>query len=199
MPFKDKNWLMKNVVGNWNISGTWTYETPEYATVQSGIDSNRNGDTLDRVIINVAGNGALGTGVTPYDANGHVSGTQSSPGPGTVAFVANNASARYVTAGLGALANSGRNTFPLKPIDNFDIQLKKRFAIRESMSFDIGAQFYNIFNHAQYTGGYINDVAPVGLQSARNDLVASDSLFGNFTQFYSSNSRTIQIFVHFVF
>jgi hypothetical protein len=139
MPFKDKNWLMKNVVGNWNISGTWTYETPEYATVQSGIDSNRNGDTLDRVIINVAGNGALGTGVTPYDANGHVSGTQSSPGPGTVAFVANNASARYVTAGLGALANSGRNTFPLKPIDNFDIQLKKRFAIRESMSFDIGA------------------------------------------------------------
>ena len=45
----------------------------------------------------------------------------------------------------------------------------------------------------------IDDVASVGLTSARNDLVASDSLFGNFTQFYSSNSRTIQIFAHFVF
>ena len=47
-PFQNGNWLMKNVVGNWNISGTYTYQSPEFATVQSGIDSNLNGDALDR-------------------------------------------------------------------------------------------------------------------------------------------------------
>jgi Carboxypeptidase regulatory-like domain len=197
LPFKDKNWFLKNVVGNWNISGTWTYETPEYATVQSGLDSNLNGDSAgDRVIVNTAGNGSLGTGVTGYSASGA---PLAAGNPNIVAYVANSSNARYVTAASGALANSGRNTFPLKPIDNIDMQLKKRFAIKESMSFDIGAQFYNIFNHSQWTGGSVNDVASQGFIGARNDLVPSDPLFGNFTQFYSSNSRTVQVFAHFVF
>ncbi len=197
MPFKDKNWLMKNVVGNWNISGTWTYETPEYATVQSGLDSNLNGDSAgDRSIVNVNGNAALGTGVTGYSASGAA---LAAGNPNIVAYVANSDNARYVTAGSGALANAGRNTFPLKPIDNIDLQVKKRFAIREKMSFDIGAEFYNIFNHAQFTGGIVNDVAISEQINARNMLVPSDPLFGNFTEFYSSNSRTIQIFAHFNF
>ena len=71
MPFKDGNWFMKNIVGNWNISGTYTYESPEYATVQSNIDSNLNSDSAgDRAIVNVAGNANLGTGVTGYNAPG---------------------------------------------------------------------------------------------------------------------------------
>jgi hypothetical protein len=197
MPFKNGNWFMKNLVGNWTISGTYTYETPEYATVQSGLDSNLNNDSAgDRAIINVAGNGSLGTGVTAYNAAGQV---VAMGDPTTVAYVANSTNARYVAAGLGALANGGRNTFPLKPIDNIDLGLKKRFSIAERFSFDIGAQFYNIFNHAQYTGGSVDDIGSFGFIGARNDLVPSDPLFGNFTQFYSSNSRTIQIFAHFTF
>ena len=51
-PFKNGNWFMKNLVGNWNISGTYTYQSPEYATVQSGLDSNLNNDSAgDRTII----------------------------------------------------------------------------------------------------------------------------------------------------
>jgi hypothetical protein len=197
MPFKNGNWFMKNLVGNWTISGTYTYETPEYATAQSGIDSNLNNDSAgDRAIINVAGNGSLGTGVTAYNSAGQV---VVMGDPTTVAYVANSTNARYVTAGSGALANGGRNTFPLKPIDNIDLGLKKRFSITERFSFDIGAQFYNIFNHAQYTGGSVDDIGSFGFIGARNDLVPSDPLFGNFTQFYSSNSRTIQIFAHFTF
>lgn len=199
-PFKDKNWFMKNVVGNWNMSGTWTYQTPEYATVQSNIDTNLNGDSAgDRAIVNIAGNAALGTGVTPYNALGQVSGTAASPHADTVAYVADSTGARYIVAGKGTLTNSGRNTFPLKPIDNFDVQLQKRFAIKEHMSFNIGAQFYNIFNHAQYTGGYINDVAVSQQITSRNMLIPGDSLFGNFTEFYSSNSRTVQVFASFNF
>ncbi len=60
--FKDQpNWFMKNLVGNWVASGTYTAESPQYATVQSGLDSNLNGDSAgDRVIVNP--NGVAGTG-----------------------------------------------------------------------------------------------------------------------------------------
>jgi hypothetical protein len=195
-PFKSGNWLMKNVLGNWNISGTYTYESPEYATVQSGIDSNLNGDSAgDRVLINTAGAANVGSGVTGYNSAGQKTTAASQ----IVAYVANNSNARYVVAGSGALANSGRNTFPLHPINNIDTAVKKRFNLSEHRSFDIGAQFYNVLNHAQYTGGYINDVASRGYTNARNDLVPSDPLFGRFDQFYSSNSRAIQIVAHFTF
>ena len=33
--FKQSNWLMKNIVGNWTASPIYTYETPEFVTVQS--------------------------------------------------------------------------------------------------------------------------------------------------------------------
>lgn len=196
-PFQQSNWMMKNIVGNWNISATYTYESPEYATVQSGVDSNQNGDTAgDRSIINPAGAANLGTGVTGYNAAGVA---QKSGNGSIVAYVANSTNARYIVAGAGALANGGRNTFPLHPIDNIDMNLKKRFNFTERVSFDIGAQFYNLLNHAQYTGGYINDVQSRGFTNARNDLVPNDPLFGRFDQFYSSNSRFLQISAHVTF
>ena len=96
LPFKDKNWFMKNIIGNWNISGTWTYESPEYATVQSGLDTNLNSDSAgDRVIVNPAGNANLGTGVTGYGSNGQA---LKAGNPNIVAYVANSTDARYITA-----------------------------------------------------------------------------------------------------
>ena len=97
---------MKNIVGNWNISGTYTYESPEYATVQSGLDSNLNGDSAgDTVIVNPAGAANVDSDVTGYNALGQVATSSGS----IVAYVANNPNARYVVAGSGA--NGGRNTF----------------------------------------------------------------------------------------
>jgi hypothetical protein len=188
--------MMKNIVGNWIFSGTYTYESPEYATVQSGLDSNLNGDSAgDRVIVNPAGAANVGSDVTGYNALGQVATTSGS----IVAYVANNSNARYIVAGSGALANGGRNTFPLHPINNIDFSVKKRFSVTERWAFDIGAQMYNIFNHPQWTGGSVNDVGVNSFTGARNDLVPSDPLFGNFTQFYSSNSRVIQVFAHITF
>jgi Carboxypeptidase regulatory-like domain/TonB dependent receptor len=195
-PFKDGNWMMKNIVGNWNVSGTYTYESPEYATVQSNIDSNLNGDSAgDRVIVNPAGAANVGSDVTGYNALGQVATSSGS----IVAYVANNPGARYIVAGSGAIANSGRNTFPLHPIDNIDLSLKKRFNFTERWAFDIGAQMFNIFNHPQWTGGAVDDVGVNSFTAARNDLVPSDPLFGRFDQFYSSNSRVVQLFAHITF
>jgi hypothetical protein len=202
-PFQNGNWLMKNVVGNWNISGTYTYQSPEYATVQSGVDSNLNGDALDRPITNPAGLANLGTGVTGYNAAGQAVAAGSA---NIVAYVANSSNARYVTAGLGALSNTGRNTFPFAPINNWDFALVKRFNITERFRFDIGAQAFNLFNHAQFVGSFINDSSAFQTNAiSRNFLVPSSPLFGTYNQgtanegVLASNARTMQLVAHFTF
>ncbi len=196
-PFKgSSNWMMKNVVGNWTISGTYTYQSPEYATVQSGVDSNLNNDSAgDRAIINPAGQASVGSGVTGYNALGQATTSAAS----IVAYVANNPNARYVVAGLGAIANGGRNTFPLKPTDNIDLSLAKRFSFTERVKFEIAGQFFNVLNHAQYTGGYLSDVAGSMQINSRSDLVPSSPVFGRFDQFYLSNSRFGQLSAHITF
>ena len=57
---KGGNWMAKNLLGNWQVAGVYSYETPEWGTPQSATDSNLNGDSAgDRVILNP--NGAKGT------------------------------------------------------------------------------------------------------------------------------------------
>jgi len=201
-PFQGSNsWVMKNVVGNWNISGTYTFQSPEYATIQSGVDANLNGDSAgDRAVINPAGIATVGSGVTAYNALGQAVGSGSSGDPSIVAYVANNSNARYIVAGYGALSTGGRNTYPLGRTNNFDVALTKRLKVSERFRFDVGVQAFNLFNHAQFTGGYLNDVNPFGTANlSRAFLVPSSSFFGQYDQFFSSNSRQCQLVAHFVF
>jgi hypothetical protein len=197
-PFQNGSWLLKNVVGNWNISGTYTYQSPEFATIQSGVDSNLNKDSAgDRAIINPAGAANVGSGVTGYNAQGQ---PVAAGDTSIVAYVANNSNARYVVAGLGAYATGGRNTFPLGHTNNFDVAFMKRINITERMRFDIGAQAFNLFNHPQFVGGYLSDVNPFGTNLIpRNFLVPSSSTFGQYDQYFPSNARNLQLVARFVF
>src|ERR1017187_2721751 len=92
---------------------------PEFATIQSGVDSNLNSDTAgDRAVINASGAANVGSGVTGYNAQGRA---VAAGDLSIVAYVANNPNARYIVAGLGAYATGGRNTFPLDHTNNFDV------------------------------------------------------------------------------
>ena len=62
----------------------------------------------------------------------------------------------------GALGTSGRNTERLNPTNNFDVTFAKSVNFKENVKFRFDARFFNIFNHAQYVGGYLSDVAPIG-------------------------------------
>jgi len=197
-PFLNGNWLMKNVVGNWNISGTYTFQSPEYATIQSGVDSNLNGDAAgDRAIINPSGASNVGSGVTAYNSLGQM---VPMGDPSTVAYVANNPNARYIEAGQGAYANGGRNTFALGRTNNFDVALMKRVNLNERIRLEAGAQAFNLLNHPQFTGGYLSDVNPFSTALiSRNFLVPGSSTFGQYQQYFSSNSRELQLVARFVF
>ena len=195
-PFSHRGWAMKNLVGNWNLSFTYTYQSPEYATVQSGVDSNLNSDSAaDRTIINPNGIAGTGSGVTGYDRNGT---SVSASSNNIVAYVANIPSARYIVAGLGAFANGGRNTLPLAPVNNIAASLRKVFSITEQDRLEIGAQFYNLLNHPQFVGGYTDDVS-LSKSLSRNFLIPSDPTFGQYQQYFGSNSRYIQLLARFTF
>lgn len=196
--FQDRNWVMKNVVGNWNVSGTYTFQSPEYATVQDGVDANLNNDaTGDRTIVNVAGTDKVGTDVTGLNAAGQPVAAGSS---NIVAYVANNSGARYVVAGLGALSNGGRNSFPLGRTNNFDLALMKRINFNEHTNLAFGGQFFNLLNHSQFTGGYLSDVAPNSTALiSRSFLIPSSPTFGQYNDFLPSNSRQVQLVARIVF
>src|SRR5512140_776348 len=101
--------MKKNILGNWELAPIYTFQSPEYATVRSGTDSNLNGDSAgDRTIINPAGDPLTGSGVTAL---------HNSAGK-TVAYLANNPNAYYIQAGAGALATAHRNTLALPRINN---------------------------------------------------------------------------------
>jgi hypothetical protein len=205
--FRRSGWFLKNIPGNWLVSGTYTFETPEYATVQSGVDSNLNGDAAgDRSIINPSGIATVGSDVYAIDRNENRVPTGA---PSTVAYVAVNPNARYIEAQLGALGNGGRNTLATRHINNFDISLTKKFNITESKRFEFAGQFFNLFNHPQATPGSVNDVTPAStsvttathnfLTATRNFLQPSNPAFNDFGAFFSSNPRTIQVVGRFIF
>ncbi|HEY2379934.1 MAG TPA: carboxypeptidase regulatory-like domain-containing protein [Terriglobia bacterium] len=197
-PFSNGSWLLKNVVGNWNITGSYTFQSPEYATVQSGVDSNLNNDTAgDRAVVNTSGQALLGSDVTPYNAAGAAvaAGDRS-----IVAYVANHSNARYVVAGLGAFPNAGRNTYPLRRTDDVDFQLMKRFGITEKTRFEVAGQIFNIFNHPQFTGDLLNDVYPNQNNTTRSFLLVNNPEFGHFEDgFFTSNPRQITVVGRIVF
>jgi hypothetical protein len=197
-PFQNGSWLLKNIVGNWNISGTYTFQSPEFATVVSGVDSNLNNDPAgDRTIVNPAGVSGTGSGVNPINAAGQVVDAGSA---GIVAYVAQNPNARYIQAGLGAFANGGRNTLPLDHTNNFDAALMKRINYSESKRLEFGVQAFNLFNHSQFVGGYLSDVSPFATDAvSRNFLVPGNDTFGQYKGYFPSNSRTMQIVVRLVF
>jgi hypothetical protein len=201
MPFfsHSSNWVVKNVVGNWEIAPIYTYQTGILVTPQSGLDSNLNGDSAgDRTIINPNGNPAIGSGTTALkNAAGQI-----------VAYQVNNPAAMYIATPQGALANGGRNTEHWNPIDDVDLTFAKRLNITERFKVQFSLRASNILNHPQYTGGFLNDVQPVTSTSSifsptstsvHNALIPTSSLFGQFTQVVSSNPRSLQLALKFIF
>ena len=186
---------MKNVVGNWQFAPIYTFESPEYATVQSGLDTNGNGDAAgDRAIYNPRGIAGTGSDVTPLmNSAGQV-----------VAYLANNPTAQYIVAGPGALANIARNTLALPHTNNWDMSLVKRLNITERQSIEFQAQAINVFNHAQYVPGFISDVQPANTAittsgATQQFLIPSSTSFNQPNLVFSNHPRTMILVLKYIF
>jgi hypothetical protein len=187
---KNQNWWLRNLVGNYQVAGVYTAESPEWVTPQSVADANLNTDAIgDRVIVNP--NGTPGTG-------SDVKQLKNSAG-GVVAYLAVNPNAEFIRAQQGALATSGRNVLPTRPINNFDMNVVKTFTAGERYHVELRADFYNSLNHPQYTPGRLNNVMFSSHIGETNYLTPGNALFGKWDQVFVSNSRIIQLAAKFNF
>lgn len=216
--FKNSNAFLKNALGNWQIAPIYTYQSGDWATAQSGLDSNLNIDPAgDRTIFNPAGKGQTGSDATPLcrsvvptadcsNANLFCTGVEQGCPAGVdvlnnvVGYNAVTPTAKYVLANFGALANVGRNTVQLPAINDFDMAATKRFVITERFKVEFGAQVFNLFNHPQFVAGSINDVRSVGVTgSARNALIPGSGIFNQWDQVFPSNARSMQLSLKIIF
>ena len=193
--FKNSSWFMKNIVGNWQFAPIYFFETPEYATVQSHVDANGNGDAWgDRAITNPNGIPGTGSAVSPLtNSAGQV-----------VAYLANNPRAQYIAVGPGALATTPRNTLPLPRINDWDMSLIKRINITERQAVEFQAQAINVFNHPQFVPGYISDVQPANTNittagTTLNMLIPGNPTFNQPQNAFSSHPRAMTLVFKYIF
>lgn len=211
--FKQSNWFAKNLIGNWEIAPIYTFESPEFATVQSAIDANLDNDSFtDRAIFNPHGVPGTGSGVNILCNNRVPSGsscgaidpdTGKFANPETiVGYSALNPNARYIVAQAGALTNINRNTLPLPRTNNWDLTVMKRLNFTERVGFEFMAQAFNVFNHSQYVPGSINQASAVSLigrpldfttTTTRNFLTPGSKTFNRPDLVFSNNARTMQL------
>jgi hypothetical protein len=201
--FKEGSWLTKNMLGNWQFSPVYTYETGEWVTVQSGRDSNLNVDSAgDRGMLNPAGVKGTGTDVTALKAT-------AGPNAGSVvAYVVKNPNAQYIRTGSGAFTTLGRNTLQTPGTNNLDLAVYKNLKFGERMVFRLGAQFANIVNHPQLIPGSnpgyglgVNDVnsfASVGT-TYKNYVNPGRAAFNHPQDVFASNARSIALLAKFTF
>jgi len=204
---------MKNVVGNWQFSPVYTYESPELATVQSARDSNLNGDTAgDRGILNSGGiRGAGGDVQALTNSAGNTVAYIALTGPAGSAPCTSAAQCpQFIRTGLGSLSNLGRNTLPTDRTNNLDLAVYKDLSFTERFKFRLGAQFANIVNTPQYLPGTnpgfglgVNDVVSFSTCCTssvyRNFATPSRDNFNKPSASFSSNARTIGIVAKFLF
>jgi len=193
--FKNSSWAVKNLVGNWQFSPIYTYQSPEYATVQSNADANLNGDSApDRAVINTAGDPGVSSLVTPLTStrNGKKY---------TVAYLSMDPSAYYVQAAAGALANAPRNTLGTPNINNWDFAVMKRVNLTERQTLTFQFQAFNIFNHAQYAPGVISDVESFGQASStvRGALLTGSPTFNQWSDVFTNHPRQVVLVLKYQF
>ncbi|MGA9508094.1 MAG: carboxypeptidase regulatory-like domain-containing protein [Candidatus Sulfotelmatobacter sp.] len=206
--FKSAGRFMKNVVGNWEAGPIYTFQSPEYATVQSGVDVNGNGDSAgDRTFINPAGVKGTGGGYIPL-CNSSLStvdpgGTCGDDGSlsALVAYQAASPTAYYNQAGQYSFPNARRNTLAMPRISNVDLTALKRINITERQSVEFQFQALNVLNHAQYVPGYISDVAPLGYTGSNilSMLEPQDPTFNQPKSVFSQHPRQVVLVLKYNF
>jgi len=221
--------FVKVLAHGWEFGGTYLAESGQPVTPLSGVDSNANGDSAgDRTIINPGGASGVGTSVNAVcnaGPGGATSVVGIDPASGAwqcgsendaniVGYVVApttigddsgpiNANARFVQAGIGALANAGRDTVSTPGLNIWNMSLLKTTKISERFSLQFRAETYNTFNPRNFSiglptnNGTIDQVTNANPLSSGYIFVTSGNLFLNNHQF-NGGSRTMQLGLRFI-
>jgi hypothetical protein len=222
-----ENGFVRTLAHGWEWAGSYLAESGQPVTPLSGIDSNVNGDSAgDRTVINPAGRGLTGSTVSsvcnfgpggatsfgdcdPNHADDPLPTCDPATDPNhcvdptpaaafTVGYLADDATARFIQAGVGAKSNGGRNTVYTPGLNIWNMALIKNTRISERFSLQFRAETYNTFNHRNFSiglpsnNGTLDQVTNPNPLSAGYIFVTSGNLFLNNHQF-NGGSRTMQL------
>jgi hypothetical protein len=116
-----------------------------------------------------------------------------------VGYQVNDPNAYYVRAQVGAYTGAGRNTLSTPIINNFDFSIAKIISFAERYKFEIRGDFYNGFNHPQYTAGRVNRINATSRTATTTFLQPGHADFAQFDRVWSSNPRQVQLTAKFRF
>lgn len=144
LPFlRDRQDLVSSILGGWTATTVITAQSGQPWTPLSNVNSIGNGDAaVQRALVNPNATSETGTRSTPI---------LNSAGQ-TVGYLADDSSARFVLANVGSFPTAGRNVLRAPGVGNIDLLLAKDFRLHEDARLQFQAQFFNLFNHPQFTG-----------------------------------------------
>ncbi len=206
-----QNAFARGFLHGWEVAGTYLAQTGQPITALSGTDSNANGSSAgDRTITNPGGVGNTGSLLDFVCINGAgnssvVTSTAACAGGSAniVGYVARNASAKYVQAGLGALSTTGRNTVSTPGLNLWNIAVIKTTKFGERYAMQFRVESYDTFNHRNYSIGLPTNNGAIDQTNNPNPLstaypfVNAGSLFLNNQQF-NGGSRKMQFGLKFI-
>jgi len=203
------NRFVRGLAHNWEWSGSYLAQSGQPVTPLSNVDSNANGDGAgDRTIINPAGLGLTATTVQQVCNDGAGGATRvvtstslACASSHVVGYVAVSPTARFVQAGLGALANAGRDTVNSPGLNIWNMSLFKTMKFTERASVQFRFQTFDTLNHQNYSIGLPSNNGTLDQNTNTNPLNTS-YIFVTSPQFlnkfiFNGGSRTVELGVRF--
>ena len=124
------------LLAGWNASTLWTYESGARFSINSGLETQYAG-VYSRADLD------------------HISGTKigeyyKDPYTDIIYWISPSAAQQFKYPEAGSQGTSGRNVFIGPKYYNIDVAMHKSFRLRQSQSFQIRAEAYNIFNNTRF-------------------------------------------------
>ena len=126
-------------LANWNVAGIARFTTGLPITLLN------NNDTS---LLGTIPNGINNNGVDTPEWNGEPLDINTNPRQGAPVF---NASA-FALPELGTMGNARRRFFSGPGLEDLDATVSREFHLSESRAFELRAEGFNVFNHAQFFG-----------------------------------------------
>jgi hypothetical protein len=206
------NRVARGFLHGWQITGTYLAQSGQPITALSGVDANANGDAAgDRVIRNPNGIGDTGTAVDFVCNDGPAGATSivadsalCASDANIVGYVAQNPTATFVQAGVGARATEGRNTISTPGLNIWNMSSMKETALTERARVQFRVSTFNTFNHPNPSIGLPTNNGALDQAENPNPLsiaypfVTSGDLFLNDSAFNSGN-RSLELGLKVIF
>jgi hypothetical protein len=219
--FREQRGALGRLLGGFQVSGVTSFESGVPYTVFNGLNSDGIAGAIERPDFNPAGQAGVRAvpvvdtratisgvanpnfgAITGY-VNPDVIGADNLPvaiDPLTARYIVNPAYIVGAPRSVPRFGNLGRNTERSPGTNNTNLNILKRTRLSEGTTFEFRTEFYNIFNHPQFTQGSVSPFSPVGgtIDSDANNAPAGFFLNPN-TANTDGGGRVIRYQVKLIF